>query len=232
MKRQWVGMVVGLLVACSIVVAAQGIRVMTGAASDLWTIDATSKAGRVTNYDSAGRELSMQGKITYSCSNTFTPAATPTDLVKITGSATKTIRVISLRVSTTNTAAGSQQFFVIRRSADDTTGTFVTTTSAKNDSNNAAATAVCGHYTANPGGLGATAGTINTMRVASPAAIPASFAGVVTDAGFEMLPFMDNSLLDQPIVLRGVAEILVINFNGVALVAGQTHAYSVVWIEE
>jgi hypothetical protein len=32
--------------------------------------------------------------------------------------------------------------------------------------------------------------------------------------------------------LRGVAQTLAINFNGVALVAGQTHAYQVCWIEE
>lgn len=206
--------------------------IQSGASADLWTIDATSKAGRVTLYDSTGRETSFQGKITYGCSNTFTPAATPSDLVTIAGSATKTVRVISFKLSTTNTAAGSQQYLLIKRSTADTTGTFVASTGVPLDASDTAATAVCGHYTANPGALGTAVGTLNTLRVASPAAIPASFAGVKEDAGVEMLGWFNSSMLDRPVVLRGVAQNLVVNFAGVALVAGQTHAYNIIWTEE
>lgn len=197
------------------------------------SVDATSKAARTTDYDATGRDLSVQSKATYMASGTFTPAATPTDIVIIEGSATKTIRVISMKITTTNTAAGSQQFLLIKRSTADTTGTFVAATAVPLDSANAAATANrVGHFTANPGALGTAVGTINTVRVASPVAIPATFAGVKEDAGIEMFGWMNNSLLDQPITLRGVAQCLAINFNGAALVAGQTHAYTVVWIEE
>jgi hypothetical protein len=211
---------------------AQGVVTKSGASSDLLTIDTTSKAARTTLYDSSGRELSSQSKLTYMASSTFTPAATPSDLIKITGSATKTIRVISLYLATTNTAAGSQQYFLIKRSADDTTGTFVAATAVPLDSNNGVATATVGHYTANPGGLGATVGTIRTVRWASPAPVPATFAGVVQDAGFDFFTNQGNSRLDQTVTLRGAAQILAVNFNGVALVAGQTHAYHVEWIEE
>ena len=173
-----------------------------------------------------------QPYITYMASNTWTPPATPTDLTTIAGSASKTVKVWSFRVCTTNTAAGSQQFNVIKRSAADTTGTFVAGTAVPLDSSNAAATAVVGHYTANPGGLGSAVGTINTVRIASPVLVPGSFAGVVQDACYEMIPSMRNGIYVQPVVLRGVAENLAINFAGAALVAGQIHAYTLVWSEE
>lgn len=211
---------------------ATGAIIKSGASSDLWSIDATSKAGRTTDYDSAGREVSFQSKQTYSCSNTFTPAATPTDLITLTGSATKTIRVYSMYLATTNTAAGSQQYFVIKRSTADTTGTFVTTTPVPHDSNDSANTATCGHYTANPGALGTAVGTVNTVRWASPIVVPTSFAGVAEDAGRELLPWYDRTLLDQPLTLRGTAQQLVVNFNGAALVGGQIHAYRVTFTEE
>lgn len=208
--------------------------IKSGASTDQWTIDPTSKAGRVTLYDSTGRELSSQGKQTFQISSSFTPVATPTDIVIIEGSATKTVRVISFVITTTNTAAGSQQFALIKRSTADTTGTFVSAgTPVPLDSNNAASTVNrVGHFTANPGALGTAVGTILTKRVASPAAVPASFAGVAFDAGIDLLASSQNSLLDQPVVLRGVAQCLALNFAGAALVAGQTHAYIITWTEE
>lgn len=206
--------------------------IKSGASTDLLTVDPTSKASRVTLYDSTGRETSFGFLKTYAASAIFTPPATPTDMVKITGSATKTIKIVSFRITTTNTAAGSQQFFLIRRSADNTAGTFINTTTVPLDSTNPAATAIIGHYTANPTALGAVVGTINTTRVASPVAIPVSFAGIKEEASVELLPFLGNANLDQRVVLYGTAQLLVLNFGGVALVAGQTHAYTVVWTEE
>lgn len=197
-------------------------------------VDTTSKAARVTLYDSTGREVSAQGKQTFAIASTFTPVATPTDLVIIEGSATKAVRLISLVIGTTNTAAGSQEFRLIKRSTADTTGTFVSAgTPVPLDSNNAASTVNrVGHFTANPGALGTATGTINVVRVASPAAIPASFAGVRECADVEMFPWFTNAHLDQVGVLRGVAQCWAINFNGVALVAGQTHTYRIIWIED
>jgi len=210
------------------------ISIVSGASSDVQTVDATSKAARVTLYDSAGRETSSQGKQTFGIASNFTPAATPTDLVIIEGSSTKTVRVVSMVIGTTNTAAGSQAFFLIKRSAADTTGTFVSAgTPVPFDSNNAASTVNrVGHFTANPGALGTAVGTINQVRAASPVAIPATWAGIRELGDVEMMPWGPVSKLDQPIVLRGVAQTLAINFNGTALVAGQTHIYRIIWIEE
>ena len=196
-------------------------------------VDTTAKAMRVTLYNSAGTETSIGSRKTFSASSTFTPVATPTDLVIIEGSATKTIRVLSMSISTTNTAAGSQQFFLVKRSAADTTGTFVAATAIPWDSADTATANRVGHFTANPGVLGATVGTINTKRVASPVAIPATFAGVSVDTSVETIPALFlPAAINTPVMLRGVAQCLAINFNGAALVAGQTHAYTVVWTEE
>lgn len=170
--------------------------------------------------------------ITYMASSTWTPPATPTDLSVITGSATKTVKVWSWRICTTNTAAGSQQFSLIKRSTADTTGTFVASTVVPLDSASAAATASIGHYTANPGALGTVVGTLNTVRIASPVLVPATFAGIVQDACYEMIPAMRNGIYVQPIVLRGIAEQLAINFGGAALVSGQIHAQTAVVSEE
>lgn len=209
------------------------ITLKSGATTDEMTVDPTSKAGRVTLYDSSGREISAGGKITFAMSGIFTPPATPTDMVTIFGSASKVVRVVAFWIFTTNTAAGSQAFYLIKRNANNTTGTFVAGTAVPLDSADDGATATAfGHYTANPGGLGAAAGTIHIIRAGSTAALPATFAGVRELTGQDMLAFVVNRNLDKLVTLRGTAQGLCLNFNGAALVAGQTHTYTVVWIEE
>lgn len=193
---------------------------------------ATVIGEEVSSTGAVRRAIAPQSKATYSASAAFTPPATPTDMVTIFGSATKTVRVHSFKITTNNTAAGSQTFLLIKRSAVNTTGTFVAGTAVPHDSANGAATAAVGHYTANAGGLGAAVGTLATVRRASPVLVPGSFAGVTEDAGFDLLANEPNSQLDQPITLRGVAEGLCLNFAGAALVAGQVHAYNITWTEE
>jgi hypothetical protein len=74
---------------------------------------------------------------------------------------------------------------------------------------------------------------VNTLKVASPVLVPATFAGIVQQAEVELLPSVGNtSGLPQPITLNGVAEGLCVNFNGAALVSGQIHNYNIVWTEE
>lgn len=197
-------------------------------------VDTTSKAMRVILYDAGGNPTQTEEPV-FSASGTFTPAATPTDLVIIEGSPTKTVEVLSVKIWTTNTAAGSQQFQLVKRSAADTTGTFVAATGVPWDSDFTPTANRVGNFTANPGALGAVIGTINTVRVASPAAIPATWAGIVGDSGVELLPQpvgTVDALRRKALTLRGVAQCLAINFNGAALVAGQTHSFTIVWAED
>ncbi len=205
--------------------------IKSGASSDEQTIDPTSKAARVTEYDTSGRAVATQSKSTYFAAGFFTPAATATDIVTIFGSASKTVRVHAFRIGSTNIAAGSQQLFLLKRSSNNTAGTFVAATPVQADTTDAPATVAVGHYTVNPTILGTSDGTVNIMRVASPAAVPASFAGVQQDVTVDMLDFGAN-FLKKDVVLNGTAQGLCLNFNGAALVAGQTHVYAICWTEE
>jgi len=207
---------------------ATGAIIKSGATTDQWTIDATSKAGRVTIYDTAGRDLSPQSKATYSAtSGAFTPPATPTDMSCIFGSASKTIRVLSCVVSGTQTTAGINMFFLVKRSTANTGGTSSTLTQVPLDANSAAGTATnVLSYTANPT-LGSTVGNVRAERILCPA-----LASVVAPVGIDLLGFSQNSLIDQPVTLRGSTQGLCVNFNGAALPAGLSMAVEWVWIEE
>ncbi len=201
----------------------------SGATSDQATVGATSKGLYIELLDSAGGIL--KNKKTYAFSGAFTPPATPTDLVTIFGSASKTVRVHSFKIGTQNTAAGSQKFVLSKRSAVTTGGTPVAATAVPLDSGDAAATATVNHYTAAPT-AGTALGNINTRTVASPAALPATWAGInTTDNEVEMLPVVGVDQV-KPVTLRGVAEGLAINFAGAALVSGQIHTYTVILSEE
>lgn len=204
--------------------------IKSGATSDQMTVDVTSKAARATLYDSAAREISYGVKKTYSAAGKFTPPATPTDLVTIFGSATKTVIVKSFKLGTQNTAAGSQEYVLSKRSAVTTGGTAVAATAIPHDSANAAATATVSHYTAAPT-AGTALGNVSMIRAASSVLIPATWASIQQIDGVQMLPLGDDGVA-QPVTLRGVAEGLAVNFAGVALVAGQIHTYNIVWTEE
>ncbi len=204
--------------------------IKSGLDATILTVDPTSLAARITLYNSLGIEVSSQKAVTYSATGSFTPAATPSDLVTITGSATKTVRVLSFTITTTNTAAGSQRFVLLLRKSLNAGGTFVAATAIPHDSNDPAATVTVGHYTADATTFGKGYGALNEVNVCSPVKIPVTWAGRSQDAEAEMLPLIAE--LPIPITLRGATDLLSINFNNAALVAGQTHDYRVVWTEE
>ena len=206
----------------------------SGASTDQLTIDPVSKAARVTLYDSDGREAHPPKA--YAISSFFTPAATPNNLVTITGSATKTIKVYSMWIYTQTTAAGSVQFFLKKYSTAATPGVFVSAgTPVPLDSADAAATAVVGHYTTDPT-PGTLVGTIRAVTIATPVLRPATPAGIIELSGVDMIHGSQIGAagfgVTCPVTLRGTAQYLAIDFNDVALVAGQVHQYSVSWTEE
>lgn len=200
----------------------------SGASYDHLTIDPFG-AMRVMKVTGLGRIVAHQSALTFVVSAAFAPAATPTDMIRIVGSASKVVRVYSIYLGTTNTAAGSQQFFLLKRSSDNTGGTFIMPSVVGLDSKDAA-TAIAGHYTANPT-VGNTIGNINIVRWASPLLAPGNFAGVVKEAGKELMPWGATGILDKFVTLRGADQVLAVNFNGAALVVGQIHTYRVVWTE-
>jgi len=152
----------------------------------------------------------------------FASAASATDIFIIQGSATRLIRVLRIQVYATQTTAGAASVFLIKRSTANTAGTAVATTKVPFDSSSPAATATVQHYTANPT-VGAIVGNVQGYR------------GVLPQAN----SLIKNPLVEwefgtrpgQAIVLRGTAEGLAVNLNGVT-VTGGSFIIVAEWTEE
>lgn len=155
---------------------------------------------------------------TYSAATgAFVAANLATDIAVITGSASKTVRVFGVRITGTQTTGGIVNVFLIKRSADNTGGTSAAITPVPHDSSNAAATAVVRSYTANPTGLGTAVGNVRIEKVD---------LGAVTALG-ETLEWLFDLRGAQPIVLRGAAQILAVNLNGVTVTG---NSFDIEWI--
>lgn len=164
--------------------------------------------------------ISASSRQFYSASSTvFTPPATPTDMITIYGSASKTIRVNRITFSSTQTSAGINNIFIIKRSATNTAGTSTTPTVVPLDSSNAAGTAVMRQYSVNPSGLGSAVGTITAIRILTPTTTSATQSQYVFD------------YTSGNVVLRGTSEGLCVNFAGAALPTGLSIAVSIEWEE-
>lgn len=167
---------------------------------------------------------------TYAVADTgYTAYATPTDLITISGSATKTIVVLNFQIGAHSNAAALQTFYFLRRSTANTGGTSTNPTAVKYDSSQGAATAVVNVYTAAPT-LGTTAGTLRINEISSTTATTA--AGMTTLAGTST----NNNIVGmvdfrRPIILRGAAESLCLNYAGAALTAGFSAYYFIEWVE-
>jgi hypothetical protein len=178
-----------------------------------------------------GLTFGYLAKTTYSAAFIgLVPAAATTDMVCLAGSATKTVRLQSLKLSGSGTAI-SVPVTLLKRVTADTGGTAASTTAnpantiSKRDSGNATATAVPIAYTANP-----------TIVDTSPTYVDSAQLGVVaTTVGLIAAPTIfdygeDPSNLRQAPTLRGVAEQLCINLNGTSATALLTGTMT--WIEE
>lgn len=118
----------------------------------------------------------------------------------------------------------------IARTTANTAGTFVSDLGnvAKMDSTDGAHTvATLGHYTANPSGLGTSAGVISWNKCSMP------IITSLTQGDINPNLLMDESVLAQRLILRGTSEFLVVNGNSVALPAGAASWFvNVIWTEE
>lgn len=162
-------------------------------------------------------------KNTYSATATgLVSPITPTDIVTITGSATKTIRVLNVEISGTRTAAGTSNVFLLKRSTANSGGTSTTPTAVPHDGQNAAASAVVRAYTVNP-----TTGTlVANVRVRS------VYLSDLTANSYSSPAIWDfGSNPGQAVVLRGTGEVLALNLGAVT-VAGNAFNVSLTWTEE
>ncbi len=188
--------------------------------------------GRITPPEAAAFGLVTRNlpyfRQTYSATvEGLVPAATPTDVFTITGSATKTVYIHKITVNGTRTAHAHDLVILNKRSTANTGGTSVVRTAVPHDSTNVAATATVRSYTANPT-VGTLVGNIYSSRISFPVQTPANAQG----NGGAVVPWVWDSGHDgQPIVLRGITQQVGINLNSVTITGGLLNI-SIEWSEE
>ena len=155
----------------------------------------------------------------------FTLPATPTDVVQLIGSVTKTVRLKRIMVSGQATTAKQWPLSIIRRAAAITGGTPVSPAITKFDiTNDATPTAVVSHYTA-----------LGSIQAANPASsVLAIWDLTLTAPATNAYPvIMDfTTRTDKAFILRGVADCIVLNLGGGALTAGEKLSYYFEWEED
>ena len=163
-------------------------------------------------------------RATYSAAVTFAAPNASTDVFQITGSATKTVRVLRFWISGTQTTSGVASFSLVTRSVRNTGGTSAAVTLSSYDSNSPASTASVFAYTANATALGTQTGTISVFKKLIP---PTTFA----NSNYDPLVFDFGNRPGQAIVLRGTAQTLSLNLGGATL-SGNSLSIVVEWTEE
>lgn len=161
---------------------------------------------------------------TYSASATVAPAASATDFLTVTGSASTTVRIVRAACSGTATAAGAATLVALKRSTANSAGTSAAVTAAPLDSTNAAASATALNYTANP-----TTGTlVGILRNATLVltAVSSSIAATPVTWEFGLNPG------EQNVVLRGTSQVFALNGAGASFPAGASLLCNVTWTEE
>ena len=153
-----------------------------------------------------------------------TPVATATDVLVLSGSASKVIRVTKVSLVGTATAASIYDHYVIKRTAANTGGTSTSVTAAKSDSSDDAQTATLKLYTANPSGLGTGISVEANKTYLSASATPGAAALPIV--------YTFGTRNDKAIVLRGASESLAINFGGQAVPAGASLYLNIEWTED
>lgn len=165
---------------------------------------------------------------TYSASYTaITTAASLTDFMTLTGSATKTVYLLRVECNGVTTAAGASKVSLVKRSTADTGGTPVTPSATAggqlvpHDSASAAASATVVAYSANPT-VGTLVGVVRTGEINSgPGATVASSPSLVWT-------FEDNA---QRVILRGTGQVAALGGLGTAFQAGAVVACTMTWVE-
>ena len=128
-------------------------------------------------------------------------------------------------VNATAATAGFK-FTINYHTVANTGGTSTNPTPQQHDSTDGAATALVLLYTAAP----TISGTASIWKtVYQTAGLVAQAAGTWAQDRY-IYQYDDEPY--EPLTLRGVAQECAINFNSVALAAGQTNSYMITWTEE
>lgn len=155
----------------------------------------------------------------------FDPVALATDILVLTGSATKIVKVTQINISASASNVGRVDLYAIKRTSANTGGTISHPLIVKYDSLNPSATAVVNLYSANPSTLGTGILFAGTQYI-----IPGS-------QGNTWLPNVPliveyGTRNNQAITLRGVNESVAISLNGNVIPTGLEMYITIEWTEE
>lgn len=161
-------------------------------------------------------------KATFRYAGTFTPVATPTDVIMIKGSITRTLRVKRIVLGGVATANGNMLASLIRRSTFGTQGgaVFNNVTSGGHDTTDAAAT-----------GLVSVIGTANLTSVGTQVGgnlgqgrlfLPTTATGTPNPLVWEFATRQDKAL-----IIRTTSDFVFINLNGGTVPAGGVIDYEI-----
>jgi hypothetical protein len=153
----------------------------------------------------------------FAASKSFTASST-TDNAVLPGNATNTAYVTRIIVSCTQTTAGNVTLSLVKRSAADTSGTSASMTAVPDDANFSAAVSAPLSYTGTGPSVGTPVGSVDTYQLGCMAAATASPNDIY---------ILDRRL--KPIILRGTAQELAINFGGA--ISGGTITVTFEWQE-
>jgi hypothetical protein len=198
---------------------------------------ATSIHAQVNTVPQVGVLSNYQGKTTYSSAFVgLVPVTAGTDVICIAGSATKTVKLQSLKISgTTATAVQSLPVVMLKRVTVDTGGTAASTTAnpgtttqiMSRSATNAAASATLISYVANP----TITDTAPTYLDAASLTMPVvTTAAIIVPLVFDYA--RDNANLLQPPTLTGAAMQICANIQGVTVTNASVWNGSLTWTEE
>lgn len=165
-------------------------------------------------------------RTTYSASIVaLAPAASATDFLTLTGSATTTVRVTRVSCSGISTAAATATVEAVIRSTADSSGTPAAMTAVPHDSNDPAATATVTAYTVNPT-TGTLVGIVRAGKLLTTTA--ATSAVEPTPLSWDFNPYGPQ----QEIVLRGTSQVFALNGAGASFASGAALNCDVSWVED
>lgn len=165
------------------------------------------------------------GKLTYSAAfDDLVGASSATDIVRISGSASKTVWVQEVRISASATGAKTLDIRLVKYSTAHSGGTATQPTVIPHSSDDAAGTAVVDAYTANPT-LGTATGPLRSCRYTISAADAAATQGEIV---WDLRGYNGG----KGVRLEGVAQGLGINLDGESPGSGNSFSGSITWTEE
>lgn len=157
------------------------------------------------------------------------PGAAPTDIACLSGSATRTIRVKQIRVGGTAGTAININTYLVKHVIADTGGTLATGTALPVpyplDSTFPTVTASTQAWTANPTINDTAPGEISAQTTFLPGTATA------TNAGQALFYWDEGGFASSSIVLRGVAQQVCVNLNGVTTPSSGLMTIAFLWTE-